>query len=195
MKYTVAEFAKKIGKSKAEVYAMCKSLLLDYTSIEQGKKLIDDAALALFAAREEAQNNTEEQQNYAEPVRNSAEEAREEEPAQAPAADGTISKDEVIAYLKSRVEKLEAQVEAKDDFIRELTLRYTETVQTNNLITARQQEQIVLLEAAAKENQAVQEAAAAQAAEEAPTEQPAQEKQRRPSLFARLFNRKGGPTA
>ena len=186
MKYTVAEFAKKIGKSKAEVYAMCNSLLLNYTSTEQGKKLIDDTALALFAAREEVQNNTEEQHNNAEPVRNSAEESREEEQAQAPAADGTISKDEVIAYLKSRVEKLEAQVEAKDDFIRELTLRYTETVQTNNLITARQQEQIVLLEAAAKENQA---------AEEAPIEQPAQEKQRRPSLFARLFNRKGGPTA
>lgn len=195
MKYTVAEFAKKIGKSKAEVYAMCKGLLLDYTSIEQGKKLIDDTALALFAAREEAQNNTEEQQNNEKPVINSAEEEIEEEPTQAQAADGTISKDEVIAYLKARVEKLEAQIEAKDEFIREITLRYTETVQTNNLITARQQERIVLLEAAAKENQAAQEAAAAQAAEEAPTEQPAQEKQRKPSLFARLFNRKGGPTA
>lgn len=164
MKYTVADFAKKIGKSKAEVYAMCKGLLLPYVKLEQGKKVIDDAALSLFAEREVEKDNVEAAENNAEEVRKSA----EQESEAAPAAEGTISKDEVIAYLKARVEKLEAQVEEKDNFIKELTMRYTETVQTNNLITAQQQERILLLEDG---------------------------KKRRPSLFSRIFGKKEGPTA
>lgn len=180
MLLTVAEFSKRAGVAKKKIYDDWNTRLKDYTTIQNGTKMIDEDAIKIYRPIVVSQGQEAEGQRI---KQDSTQEAHKETqgnirktqiPVSKTANDILIEelreiirgKETEIEELKEQAKEAQRRIDEKDEQIREENKRFTETIQGQLIIIGRQQEKIQLLEA------------------------PKQEKDKKIGFFRRLFGKK-----
>ena len=178
MLLTVAEFSKRAGIPKKKVYDEWNTKLKDYTTIQNGTKMIDEEAIKIYRSivmpeGQEAEGQRTQEEGTQEAHKETQENIGDKQiPTVKTASDILIEelreiirgKEAEIEELKEQTKEAQRRIDEKDAQIREENKRFTETIQGQMIIIGRQQEQIKLLEA------------------------PKQEKKR--GFFSRLFGKK-----
>lgn len=140
MYYTVAQFARKTNKTKAEIYKLLDSKLKGYLNPNSARKEISEEALSLFIPIDDRKvKDKTPQENTAE---NKKQGRHTEEPQSIVKVYEKViqDKDSLIDELKERLRRAEEAIEEKDKTIQETNNRLLQLLQNSQILIGRQQE-------------------------------------------------------